>query len=73
MAQQQITIGARVAVYDDPITRKNFEGEAKVKKVLHKHARHLEAYPEEGVTLWACQVVFTGETFSYTRMIAVDN
>ena len=73
MSNQAIKVGELHPVYDDPITRQNLEGQAKVKKILHKHARHLEAYPEEGVTLWACEVVFKGETFSYTRMVAVDN
>ena len=73
MDNQAIKVGELHKIYDDPITRQKLEGHAKVRKILHKHARHLEAYDLEGLTLWACEVVFKGDAESYTRMVAVEN
>ena len=73
MDKQAIKVGELHPIYEDPITRQNLEGQAKVKKILHNHARHLEVYEMEGLTLWACEVLFKGDTQTFTRMVAVEN
>ncbi len=73
MSNQAIKVGELHPVYDDPINRQKCVGMAKIKKIRKDYPGHNERYDVQGITLWACDVVFQGEREKYTMLIAVDN